>query len=440
MTQYGPGLLDDSGRLRAVLSTLLPGRQRHVSALVAAVEDRIPAQLRANHSRGESAQAAITRLAESLADNRALDPAAALASVRSIAEALDIPGAASVELPRPRPAAAGQPVGQGSSQPVGQPTQPSQSAQMPPGNAGSPPGAYPPAPPIGPPRGGGYSTESPIQIVNFGPHDAGRRPPGPPGQKAGPPPVRKKRRPLLWVLAGVIALVLVGAGVIVAVAVADLGDKPQPKPPVAKPTASKPTASKAPRAVSCTYVAAQPGKGGPVPRKVTPPPSDNVSATGTVAMQMATNKGSLVLTLDRAAAPCSVNNFVSLASQKWYDDTPCHRLTTEAFYVLQCGDPLGTGLGGPGYAFADENLPAKASAFVTYSAGTVAIATATANANGAQFFIVYRDSRLPAAFSIFGKVTSGLDIVQDIAAGGSTPPGDGKPTSPVVIESVSPES
>jgi len=251
---------------------------------------------------------------------------------------------------------------------------------------------------------------------------------------AGPAPV-KKRRPLLWVLAGVIALVLAGTGVILAVAVADRGDKPQPKPPVAKPSASK-----APPPVSCTYVAAQPGKGGPVPRKVTPPPPDNVSATGTVAMQVATNRGSLVLTLDRAAAPCSVNNFVSLASQKWYDDTPCHRLTTEGFYVLQCGDPLGTGVGGPGYAFADENLPAKASAFVIYPAGTVAIATATANANGAQFFIVYRDSRLPAAFSIFGKVTSGLDIVQDIAAGGSTPSGDGKPASPVVIESVSPES
>ena len=115
--------------------------------------------------------------AESLADNRALDPAAALASVRSIAEALDIPGAASVELPRPQPAAAGQPVGQGSSQPVGQPTQPRQSARTPPGNAGSPPGAYPPAPPIGPPPGGGYPTESPAQIVNLGPHDAGR-PPG----------------------------------------------------------------------------------------------------------------------------------------------------------------------------------------------------------------------------------------------------------------------
>lgn len=246
----------------------------------------------------------------------------------------------------------------------------------------------------------------------------------------------KKRRPLLWVLAGVIALVLLGTGVIVAIAVTNGDPKPRPKPSVV----AKPTPSKAAPPVTCTYVAAPPGKGGPVPRKVALPPSDNVSATGAVAMQIATNKGRLVLTLDRAHAPCSVNNFVSLASQKWYDDTPCHRLTTAAFYVLQCGDPLGTGVGGPGYAFADENLPAKASAFVTYPAGTVAMATATANGNGAQFFIVYRDSRLPAAFSIFGKVTSGLDIVQDIAAAGSTPVGDGKPTSPVVIESVSPQS
>ena len=112
-------------------------------------------------------------------------------------------------------------------------------------------------------------------------------------------------------------------------------------------------------------------------------------------MQMTTNKGSLVLTLDRVAAPCSVNNSVSLASQKWYDDTPCHRLTTEAFYVPRCGDPLGTGLGGPGYAFADENLPAKASAFVTYPAGTVAIATATANANWRT--VLHRLPRQPAA-------------------------------------------
>lgn len=375
MSQYGPGLLDDPGRLRAVLSTLLPGRPRQVSALVAAVEDRVPAQLRANETRGVAVQAVAARLAASLADNRALDPAAAFAAVAWIAQALEIPGATTLEL---RPPAAAVPSS-------GWPTQPIR--------------VGPPAP--GVPRAG---------------------PPAPPMR---PPPAKKKRGLLISVLVGVVALVLGGTLIVVTVALADGRNRPSPAP----------TPSPAGRTVSCTYQPGAPATIPLVPRKMTPPPAEDVSASGQVSVQMTTNKGSIVLLLDRAAAPCTVNSFVWLVQQKYFDDTACPRVST-THSVLQCGDPSGTGRGGPGYTFPDENLPAKARALATYPAGTVAMALVDANTNGSQFFITDRDTQLPAAYSIFGKVTSGLEVVQDIVAVGSTPPGDGTPSTPIRIETV----
>ena len=149
-----------------------------------------------------------------------------------------------------------------------------------------------------------------------------------------------------------------------------------------------------------------------------------------------TNCGDISIVLDEAA-PQTIASEAFLAAEGFYDNTSCHRLTTEGIFVLQCGDPKGDGTGGPGYAVPDENLPTDvAEGQVTYPAGTVAMANAGPGTSGSQFFIVYQDTVLPAGYTIWGKVTSGLELVQEIAArgvsGGSS---DGAPSQPVFIES-----
>lgn len=147
-----------------------------------------------------------------------------------------------------------------------------------------------------------------------------------------------------------------------------------------------------------------------------------------------TNCGTIVATLDAAKAPHTVNSFAFLAGQHYFDHTICHRLTTQGIFVLQCGDPTGTGTGGPGYTIPDENLSGA-----TYPAGTLAMAnTGAPHTGGSQFFFCYADTPLPPQYTPFGHVTQGLDVLKAIAANGeddSNGPGDGKPKSPVVIES-----
>ena len=150
----------------------------------------------------------------------------------------------------------------------------------------------------------------------------------------------------------------------------------------------------------------------------------------TYTAKITTNCGTITVDLNGKAAPHTVNSFVFLASKHYFDNTKCHRLTTSGIYVLQCGDPTGTGTGGPGYQFRDENLNGA-----TYPAGTVAMANAGPGTNGSQFFFVYADTSLPPNYTPFGKVTSGLDILKAIAAKGSNPPGDGAPNQPVYITS-----
>jgi peptidyl-prolyl cis-trans isomerase B (cyclophilin B) len=162
------------------------------------------------------------------------------------------------------------------------------------------------------------------------------------------------------------------------------------------------------------------------------PPTTGVLTTGTTTATVKTNQGSLKLTLNAAKAPCTVNSFVFLAQQSYFDSTSCHRLTTSGIYVLQCGDPTGTGSGGPGYQFADENLTGA-----TYPKGTLAMANAGAGTNGSQFFLVYKDTQLPASYTPFGTITSGLDVVAKVAAKGAEGgQGDGKPKLATTIESV----
>jgi peptidyl-prolyl cis-trans isomerase B (cyclophilin B) len=146
--------------------------------------------------------------------------------------------------------------------------------------------------------------------------------------------------------------------------------------------------------------------------------------------RIVTNCGTIIVSLDGRAAPVTVNSFDFLAGRGYFTHTPCHRLTTSGIYVLQCGDPTGTGTGGPGYQFKDENLTGA-----TYPAGTVAMANAGPNTNGSQFFFVYANTDLPPSYTPFGRITAGLPILTRIAKAGSTPAGDGKPNQPVVIES-----
>jgi peptidyl-prolyl cis-trans isomerase B (cyclophilin B) len=136
------------------------------------------------------------------------------------------------------------------------------------------------------------------------------------------------------------------------------------------------------------------------------------------------------------AAPCTVGSFAHLAAHDYFDATSCHRLTTsETLKVLQCGDPTGSGSGGPGYQFGIENTEGA-----TYPAGTVAMARGDdPGSNGSQFFIVYGDSDLPTppGYTIFGRVTEGLDVISEVAAAGTADGStDGAPKKPVTLDEV----
>ncbi|MDR6199961.1 peptidyl-prolyl cis-trans isomerase B (cyclophilin B) [Microbacterium sp. SORGH_AS428] len=178
---------------------------------------------------------------------------------------------------------------------------------------------------------------------------------------------------------------------------------------------------------TCTYSA-----GGAAARDVTAPPTEP-AVTGTVAVTLQTSAGDIPISMDADRTPCTVNSFVSLATQGYYTDTNCHRLTTSGIFVLQCGDPTATGMGGPGYRYADELDGSE-----TYPAGTVAMANAGPGTNGSQFFLVYEDTRLDPDYTVFGQMdAAGIAVVQQIAAAGTDSGGaDGKPKTPVTITGV----
>jgi peptidyl-prolyl cis-trans isomerase B (cyclophilin B) len=154
-----------------------------------------------------------------------------------------------------------------------------------------------------------------------------------------------------------------------------------------------------------------------------------------------TNEGDITIAMDAAKTPRTVNSFKSLADKGYFNGTKCHRLTTQGIFVLQCGDPKGDGTGGPGYTIPDENLTAlgKAGAdgTVTYPAGTVAMAnTGQPNSGGSQFFLVYKDSKLPPTYTPFGTMDDkSLKAVQAVGkAGVEGGAGDGAPKKAVSIE------
>ncbi len=148
-----------------------------------------------------------------------------------------------------------------------------------------------------------------------------------------------------------------------------------------------------------------------------------------------TNCGDITVIFDSEAAPANVASFIGLANDGYFDNTMCHRLTTEGLYVLQCGDPKGNGTGGPGYELPDENLPKDGDN--NYPAGTVAMANAGANTGGSQFFLVYQDTTLGPNYTILGTMSTGLNIVQGVAAEGTADgSADGAPKQPVQILTV----
>lgn len=235
---------------------------------------------------------------------------------------------------------------------------------------------------------------------------------------------KKARRRRQQVIAGgVVGVLVLGVGVTAALLLTGGDDTATPEVSPTAPAATAPA----------TAAPARTGNDGVLPDAAL---AEDRTWTGTIS----TSQGEIGIELDGADAPQAVANFVTLAQEGYFDATDCHRLTTSGIYVLQCGDPTGTGTGSPGYSFGPiENAPDDD----VYPAGTIAMARQGGNAEsmGSQFFLVYEDSTIPSdaagGYTVFGRITSGLDVVQAIAdagvTGGAT---DGAPATPVTIEGV----
>ncbi len=189
----------------------------------------------------------------------------------------------------------------------------------------------------------------------------------------------------------------------------------------ASATATTSAAAIAEPATHCTYTQTD-SSGKPVM------PSTSPDYKAAYAATINTNRGKIVINLLNSKATCAVNSFVHLAETNFWNNTQCHRVSNSGgLFMLQCGDPTAAasqklacssttlGTGGPGYSFGDENLTGA-----TYKAGTVAMANSGANTNGSQFFLVFKDTTLPPSYTPFGTITSGLDILQNVANAGTS--------------------
>lgn len=225
---------------------------------------------------------------------------------------------------------------------------------------------------------------------------------------------RKRKQTLTIVsVVGVVVVVAAAIGIYVAVS----GSSEPETPPQA--------------ASACTY-----NSDGQPPSKPATAPDGNPPTSGTVDLTLKTSQGAIPLSLNRQQAPCAVNAVTSLAQQGFYNDTPCHRLTSgEGLKVLQCGDPTGEGSGGPGFQY-NEEPPEGPN---PYARGAVAMAkTQSPGSTGSQFFLVYGDSQLPPQYTVVGTIAPpGLAVIDRVAAAGSdnsNGDGDGKPRTPVQIQ------
>jgi peptidyl-prolyl cis-trans isomerase B (cyclophilin B) len=214
--------------------------------------------------------------------------------------------------------------------------------------------------------------------------------------------------------------------------------------PSASATSSASAAAVTEPATHCTYTSASAGS---VVKSSLPTASPDYKAAYTASIN--TNLGPIKIDLANSKATCTVNSFAHLASDNFWNNTQCHRMSNSGgLFMLQCGDPTAkasqklscssatVGTGGPGYEFASENLTGA-----TYPAGTVAMAnTGSADTNGSQFFLVFKQTSLPADYTPFGTITSGLGILQNVAKAGTTctySAGGGVPKDKVIIDSVS---
>lgn len=187
--------------------------------------------------------------------------------------------------------------------------------------------------------------------------------------------------------------------------------------------------------VKCTYPKGQE----PAAKEVSAPADGDVKTSDTQTVDFKTNQGDIPVELDSSKSPCSANSFEHLAKEGFFNDTVCHRsVKSEAMGILQCGDPTGSGTGGPGYSFADEypknGVAADAvESPVKYPRGTLAMANSGDDTNGSQFFLVTSDTTLPPKYNIFGTISEdGLKTLDGIMA--KVPEGDGKPTDEVRIQ------
>jgi cyclophilin family peptidyl-prolyl cis-trans isomerase len=161
----------------------------------------------------------------------------------------------------------------------------------------------------------------------------------------------------------------------------------------------------------------------------TRPPEMEIDPGKQYSATVRTSEGDITIRLLAGEAPKTVNNFVFLARQGYYDNVIFHRVING--FMIQTGDPTGTGRGGPGYTFADEPVKRR------YSRGIVAMANAGPNTNGSQFFIMHANAPLPPSYTIFGEVTGGMDAVDKIATAPTRTGGEGStPLNPARIESI----
>ncbi|WP_345631719.1 peptidylprolyl isomerase [Rugosimonospora acidiphila] len=191
------------------------------------------------------------------------------------------------------------------------------------------------------------------------------------------------------------------------------------------------------------------------------PPTNGEPRTGTETMTIATNQGSIAVDLNLDQSPCAASSFSYLAGKKFFDNTKCSRLVTSGMFTLTCGDPKGDGTGGPAYTFANEYVPstpasaspsAPATASpdpsasstagqVIYPRGTVALWNSAPDTNGSQFFIVYKDTPLNPQYTVVGTVSTGMDVVDKVAAGGAVDSSgktttDGTPKTDLTIQTL----
>ncbi|WP_239160961.1 peptidylprolyl isomerase [Virgisporangium ochraceum] len=249
---------------------------------------------------------------------------------------------------------------------------------------------------------------------------------------------RQRRRTQTIIAGGAAALVLVGAIVWIAIAVGGDGENADPTvaPDASGSVSASPTSCEYKPLVDPSASASQE----PLPASVKEvgKPEANVPRSGKQVMTINTNLGEIAIEMDLAKTPCTAGSFAYLAGKKFFDNTKCHRLVAD-IGALQCGDPGGDGTGGPTYRFGDENLPVNRRP--AYPEGAVAMANAGPDTNGSQFFFVFKDSPLQAQYSLFGKITKGMDIIKKIAEGGddgayAQQAGGGRPKTEIVFQTV----